>query len=216
MAGFDLKTIGTISLISLAVVGCGAVSAQAEDTISLYGNSQGWLSRIITTGQVPFEIVAVMKTSEPSSAAEFIMDELMLLVPGVFKLSTTKVNNTSLDLGDNSVGEYMMDFAGCVGAGTFEVVRVQYGDFGSAIGADVVLSIRGFGDGDSQPSGFGGEMGYVDCLDGKHVLAPEPWDDFDLFDPTRLPEVDSADGVVVLNGETPVGKSSIGILKAQF
>jgi hypothetical protein len=204
-------------LISVALVASMVVPAEVQDTISLYGDIYGWLSRFITTTSgLPFDIVVVMKTAESGAGAEFIMTELLSICPGLFKLSTTRVNDTALDLGDNSVGEYQIDFSGCVGAGSVEVVRVQYGDFAGVIGLNVVLSLRGFVAADSRPSNFNGEMGYIDCLDGKHVLAPEPWNDFDVLDPTRLPEVDSADGVMMLNGDIATGDSSIGILKSRF
>ena len=216
MTGSAGRMSGIILWIGLAMVTAGTAPARAQDTIALYGDVYGWLSRLMQTSSNPFEIVAVMKAANPSSAAEFVMDDLVVLFPGVFKLSTVKVNNTPLDEGDNSVGEYAMVFDGCVGAGAVEVLRVQYGDFGSVISADVVLSMRGLQPGDSQPSSFGGDMGYVDCVDAKHALAGEPWADFDIYDPTWRPDIDSADGVLVLNPEVAVRKSSIGMLKALY
>jgi len=118
-------------------------------------------------------VFAVTSLISAGAGAEFIMTELLSMFPGLFKLSTTRVNDTALDLGDNSVGEYQFDFLGCVGAGSVEVVRVRHGDFAGVIGLNVVLSLRGFVASDSQPSNFNGEMGYIDCLDGKHALAPE-------------------------------------------
>ena len=69
-------------------------------------------------------VFAVTSLISAGAGAEFIMTELLSIVPGLFKLSTTRVNDTALDLGDNSVGEYQIDFSECVGAGSVEVVRV--------------------------------------------------------------------------------------------
>ena len=205
------------SVLTLALVASVIAPAQAQDTIGLYGDTTGGLQRYMTTTGNPFDIVAVMKTANPTSAAEFIMTELLVLFPGVFKLSTIKVNNTPLDLGNNAVGEYLMAFAGCFGAGTLEVVRVNYGDFGLAILPDTILSLRGFGPGDSQPSTFNGAMGYIDCSDAKFTMVPEPWVDFNIIDPTADPNTDTADGVVVLNADfTPNEVTSVGTLKSRF
>ena len=42
----------------------------------------------------------MITTASPSAAVEFVMDDLVVLFPGVFKLYTLKVNNTPLDEGD--------------------------------------------------------------------------------------------------------------------
>jgi hypothetical protein len=129
------------------------------------------------------------------------------------------VNDTNLDLGDNDVGEYVMAYAACVDAGITEVVRVRYQDISKSIGSNVVLSLRGLGPGDSWPSSFGGDLGYVDCSDTKWVLTPEPWDDSSDVDPTRISGLDSTDGILVINPEgisVPAVVSSRGALKSRF
>jgi hypothetical protein len=207
------------SVLTLALVACVIAPAVAQDTIGLYGdlNLGAGLSRYInTTPGQSFDIIAFTKTDAQSSAAEFIMSELNVLYPSVFKLQTTKINNTPLDLGDNSVGEYIMAYQGCISAGGAEVVRVQYGDFAGDIPTDVVLKLRALGPGDGFSS-FDGTMGYVDCTEGQHILMPEPWVDFDSHDPTQDPNTDSADGVVVLNADLiPNEFTSVGSLKARF
>jgi hypothetical protein len=62
-------------------------------------------------------VVVTMQAIDASTAAEFIHDELTVLIPGAFKLSTDKLNNTPLYRGDNSVGEYLMDFDSADGTG---------------------------------------------------------------------------------------------------
>jgi hypothetical protein len=85
--------------------------------------------------------------------------------PGVLVLETTRINNTPLDLGINDIGEYLMAFGDCEPPGDrIELVRISYADFGGAIGSSsIVMALRGFEAGDSQPSTFGGLPGFVDC-----------------------------------------------------
>ena len=205
-----------------AVIACVITPAQAQDTIGLYADfgDAGELSRsIITKPGTPFDVVVVTKADRGSSAIEFIMTELVWIYPGVFKVSTAKVNDTKLDIGDNDVGEYVIAYATCVNSGTTEVARVRYHDVSQSIGPNVVLSLRGLGPGDSWPSTFDGDMGYVDCDYSKFVLTPEPWDDSSNVDPTRIAGLESTDGILVLNPEglsVPAAVKSMGTLKSQF
>ena len=211
------------SIFALALVAGVFAPAQAQDTIGLYlDDPVGGLARFgnLTAG-VPFDIVVLTNAAEISCASEFVMSELLVLFPGVFKLSTVKVNNTPLDLGNNAVGEYVLAYQGCVAPGVNEIVRVQYGDFGGIITNDVILGLRGLQPGDSVESTFGGLMGYIDPVDGNHVLDPEPWPTIDAttpVDPTKGPNaVPSGDGVLVLNpATTPVDAGSVSSLKARF
>jgi len=201
--------------IALVCVVAAFAPAGAQDTITLmYDDAIDGFQRF---GQVepgiPFEIVALMEAGKPSCAAEFVMTEFTVVVPGVFKLSTTKVNNTPLDLGDNGVGEYIMAFQGCVAAGPVEVVRIMYGDFGGVTPPDVVLGMRGLQPGDSFPSSFQGEMGYIDILEAKRVLTPVPWSEYGMpVDPAL------AGGIILNPTMDPVDNEigSVGALKARY
>jgi hypothetical protein len=207
------------SMFALALVAGLFLPAQAQDTIAIYFDDPvSGLARYGNTVQgQPFDLVVVTETSQSSCAGEFVMTELLVVTPGVFKLSTVKINNTQLDLGDNAVGEYLMAYAGCVASGPQEIVRINYGDFGGVIGSDVVLQIRGFEPGDSQPSSFNGQMGYITPTDDGIVLSPAPWTDGDIIDPTKDANVDSADGVCVLNAVAlPNETESVSSLKARF
>jgi hypothetical protein len=188
--------------------------SNAQGTIGLYGDTGSGLFRFIDTGAVQFDIIALTDIVEPSCAIEFIMTELTVLFPGVLKTSTVKVNNTPLDLGDNAIGEYLLAYMECMDPGPLEVVRVTYLDLDGAITLnDVVLSLRGYGPGDSRPSSFNGDMGYIDPLDGKHVLTSEPWSEFGMSNTTELA------GAVVLNPTwlpVPSGVASMSALKARF
>ena len=90
---------------------------------------------------------------------------------------------------------------------------MDHGEVPAPVGSDE--SVRG--PGDTQPSSFSGDMGYVDCSDTKWTMAPEPWTDFDIIDPTKDPDTDSADGVLVLNALlVPNELTSVGTLKSRF
>jgi hypothetical protein len=215
------KKLSSVLLV-LVGIGCVIAPAQAQDTIGLYADfgEGGELSRsIIVKPGTPFDVVVVTSTDHESSAIEFIMTELVWIYSGVFKVSTTKVNDTLMDLGDNDVGEYLVAYGGCVDAGTTEIVRVRYANVRQPIGPNVVLSLRGFGPGDNWPSSFGGQIGYADCDMSKFVLTPEPWDDSSNVDPTRISGLESTDGILVLNPEglsVPAAARSMGTLKSQF
>ncbi|RKZ13517.1 hypothetical protein DRQ53_13200 [bacterium] len=206
-------------VLFLALVACAFAPAtvQAQETIGTYFNEGGALQRYGTTVQgTPFEIAVLINTSSDGDAAEVVMTELKVLFPGIFKLGTTKINGTNLDLGDNDVGEYLIAFGACL-VGPFELVRINYGDFAGEIGTDVIIQLRGFQPGDTRPSSFGGEPGFVTCAKIKTVLALEPWVDGDIIDPTKLPSIDSSDGVCVLNALlVPNEAASVGSLKARF
>lgn len=201
--------------LALVIVVATFLPGNAQDTITLmYDDPASGLQRYGTvTPGLPFDVVVYMEADLQSCAAEFVMTELTVVVPGVFKLSTTKVNNTPLDLGDNDVGEYIMAFNGCVPAGPVEIVRIQYGDFGGLTPEDVMLQLRGIQPGDSYPSSFEGRIGYIDPTDGKNVLTRIPWSEFGMPDDPEL------EGGIVLNPtmdpvDTEIG--SVGALKSNF
>ena len=163
-----------------------------------------------------FNLEVVLDTGgEGSSAAEFVMTELLLVAPGVFKLGTVKINNTPLDLGDNAVGEYVLAFQGCVAGGApVTMVTLTYGTFGGVPPTDTVLELRGLQPGDSVESTFGGELGYIDCSDNGFVVAMGGTDGGFTGSGAEFP-----DGGCMING-TPVvvdnEAGSVGSLKARF
>ena len=163
-----------------------------------------------------FDLVVWMDTAgEPSSAAEFVMSELLLVAPGILKTGTLRINNTQLDLGDNARGEYIIAFGGCEPPSSdLLMVRVTYIDLGTAVGSDVVLTLRGFELGDSQPSSFAGAVGFVDCSDAK-VFSVMGGTDGGITGA----DVVFPDGGMVLNPTpivVPTADDSMGQLKARF
>lgn len=212
----------------LAVI-AGTSQAEAQDTIGLYADfgEGGELSRsLITKPGTPFDVVVVTKTDFGSNFSQFVMTALPMLYPGVFKFWTTRVTGSTLDFGNQDVGEHSVTYMSCLQAGTAEVVRIRYADLSGTLGPNVVLSLRGVGPGDSILPAFGGEMGYVDCArtagdqtTGNHVLTPEPWDSSSNVDPTRISGVQSTNGILVLNpagDAVPTASDSIGLLKSRF
>lgn len=156
----------TLIAVFLFVLCAGPVHGQPlfEVGVDTGGSSLYWHFDVIVG--VPFTVAVDLHTDGSDLAAvEFVLDELTVLAPGVFKLDTTLIQpEFTLDLGDNSVGEYMLELAECetVTVPT-RLVAIRYGDFAGSISNDVVLSLRGFAEGDSRPSNFGGQPGYRDC-----------------------------------------------------
>lgn len=197
-----------------------AGSAQAQDTIGIYADfGEGLAPSVITKPGTPFDVVIVTTTDKPSCASEFVMTELIHLYAGVFKLQTDKINNTPLDLGDNQMGEYLLAYMGCVEEGAQEVIRIRYYDVDGELGNNVVLQLRGLQPGDTMPSTFDGQMGYVSDDEDARVLTGEPWDMASGLDPTLIPGVESTNGMMVLNpaGISVAGEfSSVSTLKSRF
>jgi hypothetical protein len=163
---------------------------------------------------IQFDVVATLVPGgESSSAAEFVMSELNVINPGIFKLGTAKFNG-ALDLGENSLGEYILAFQGCFPDASVEMVRVTYGTFGGVPAADTVLTLRGFQAGDTQPSSFNGELGFIDCSDNGIVATLGGTDGGFTGADVEFP-----DGSCVLNA-TPVvvdnEAGSMGQLKTRF
>ena len=207
------------SVLALALVAGVFAPAQAQ-TLGLYLDNGGELERFgDVTQTAQFDIVVLTDIPETSCLVEFVMTEIAIEVPGVFKTGTVKINDTTLELGDNSLGEYITAYGlPCAPAGLTEVIRVTYGQFQGSVGNDFIVVPRGFGPGDTQPSSFDGDMGYVDSSDVKVKLAGEPWPGDVGIDPTKGPTaVASGDGVCVLNAlATPNEATSMTSLKARF
>jgi hypothetical protein len=195
----------------------GASSAFAQNMYvkgNLLGGTPGSLVDVPMGTQ--FNLTVSLDTGgDASAAAEFVMTELLLIAPGVFKLGTVKVNNTPLDLGNNAAGEYIIAFSACVAGGApVNMVTLTYGTFGGPVPADTVISLRGFQAGDSQPSSFGGELGYVDCADQPVFVTMGGTDGGTTGSGVVFP-----DGSCVINATpiaVPTADGSVGQMKARF
>jgi hypothetical protein len=203
---------------TLAVALVFGVSGAMAQTMNVSANLPGGPAGAVV--DVPqgttFEMrVSLDAAGEASSAAEFVMGELLLLAPGVFKLGTIKVNNTPLDLGDNAVGEYVMAFGTCVpGGAPVDLVVLNYGTFGGPVPVDTVIALRGLQPGDSVESTFNGDLGFIDCSDNGYVAQMGGTDGGVTGSGVEFP-----DGSLVINPTplaVPTVDGSVGQLKAQF
>ena len=205
-------------MIAFALVAMLALPAAAFGQVMYVEGAPmgGVASPAFDIGQgAQFNLFVVLDAGTESSAAEFVMTELLLVAPGVFKLGTVKINNTPLDLGDNAVGEYVLAFQGCVAGGApVTMVTLTYGTFGGPVPADTAITLRGLQPGDSVESTFGGELGYIDCSDNGFVVAMGGTDGGFTGSGAEFP-----DGGCMING-TPVvvdnEAGSVGSLKARF
>lgn len=209
-----MKKLLSATLAVALVFGASSALAQTMSIGSgpLGGDPQPWFD--IGQGQQFDVVVSLDAGPSATSAAEFVATELLIEAPGVFKLGTAKINNTPLDLGDNALGEYILSFSGCVNPGLIQLVRVTYGTFGGPVPVDTVLRLRGLQPGDSQPSSFNGQLGYVDCTDVKFTATLGGTDGGITGSGVIFP-----DGGGVING-TPLvvdnDAGSMGQLKARF
>ena len=118
------------------------------------------------TVSVGFDVVVWLDSAgSDGQFAEFVVTDLQKLVPGVFKLGTVAIGNP-IDLEFREPGEFKLAYGECVvAASQLELVRITYADFGGVLGLDRVMTVRGFGPGDTEASIFGGAPGFVDCND---------------------------------------------------
>jgi hypothetical protein len=207
-----MKKLLSATLAVALVFGAAGATAQ---TMAISAGAPG-IQVAETIPGTPFDVVVWGDTgTSDSAAAEFVATELLQVTPGVFKLATVKINNTTLDLGDNALGEYILAFAACfLPDPQLELVRVTYGDFSGVVGADVVMTLRGLQPGDSRPSSFNGSVGFVDCQDVKYSATVGGVDGGVTGSGVVFP-----DGGLVLN-PTPIAvdndATSFGQVKARF
>lgn len=197
----------------------GATSAVAQNmtmAVSVKVGTEYQQVATVVTG-APFTIAVWGNTDGIStSAAEFVVTELLqTYAAGMFKTGTVKILNTPLDLGNNSLGEYLLAFGACVPASPqLELVAVNYFPFASVIAPDTVMNLRGFQPGDTRPSSFFGSVGFVDCVQTKITASVGGVDGG--YTGTL---VEFADGLCVLNATPMVvdnDEASFGQIKARF
>jgi hypothetical protein len=213
-----MKKIFAATLAVALVFGATAAFAQ---TIAVSADPDGpgplGLTQVFDApAGLTFDLVVWMDTAGvETNAAEFVMTELRVVAPGVLSTATVKFNN-ALDLGLNSVGEYLLAFGACFPPATqMEMVRVTYLQLAAGtIVADQLITLRGFQPGDTRPSTFAGEPGFVDCSEGKHPLVLGGADGG-----TTGADVVFPDGTLILNPTplvVPTVDNSMGQLKAHF
>ena len=155
-----------VSLLLALLLPTGAA---ATPTMAIWSDTGVGLSPELTTRTgVNFTIVVTLDSDgNDALGAEFVMTDPRDVFPGIFAIETRKINDTVLDLGENSLGEYVMAFGACEPPGNrIEMVRITYADFSGVIGAkSAVLTLRGLQIGDSVPSTFNGSPGFITCSD---------------------------------------------------
>ena len=196
-----MKCLG-LALVAILI----PMAALAGPSMAIWSGDGGSLSTDLTTSAGnPFDVVVTLDSDgHDSAAAEWVMTDLRVEFPGVLVLATAKINNTPLDLGINDLGEYLIAFGVCEPPGDrVELVRITYADMSGVIGStSIVMGLRGFEPGDSQPSSFSGLPGFVDCGGSKYT-APMGGN--------------SADGALCVNCYSPPAtESSITELKSKF
>ena len=204
-------------MIAFALVAMLALPAAAFGQVMYVEGAPmgGVASPAFDIGQgAQFNLFVVLDAGTESSAAEFVMTELLLVAPGVFKLGTVKINNTPLDLGDNALGEYVLAFGACQPSTAQTLVTLTYGTFGGPVPADTAITLRGLQPGDTVESTFGGELGFIDCADQGFVAQMGGTDGGFTGAGVTFP-----DGGCMINGTpvvVPTDDASVGQLKARF
>jgi hypothetical protein len=208
------KLLSATLAVAFIFAASGALAQSMFVGAAPTGGSPGPVLETGGFGQTFDLIVSLDTAGEPSSGAEFVMTELLVVAPGVFKLATNRIFGSQLDLGDNAVGEYIIAFGACAPPGIVEMVRVNYGTFQGDVPSDTVIALRGLQPGDSQPSTFGGELGFFDCTDNGFVAQFGGTDGGETGSGVVFP-----DGSCVVN-PTPLAvdneAGSMGQLKARF
>jgi hypothetical protein len=158
-----------IALPALLALSLLPSTALANATMAIWADTGVGLSPELTTQTgVNFTIVVTLDSDgESAQAAEFVITEPRDVFPGIFAIETRKINDTPLDLGQNSLGEYVLAFVDCEPPDSqIEMVRITYADFSGVIGGkSAVLTLRGLQIGDSVPSSFNGSPGFITCSD---------------------------------------------------
>lgn len=204
-------------LVSLLLFTTGSMATAQTMSLAMLDGGTYTRSFDVVTNE-PFTVATLLDTDgHEASAAEWVQTELIVVVPGVFRLGGVRTCQLCLDLDippDN--GEYVFAFGACLPpAEQLEVIQVTYGDFSGVMPDDLVLTIRGLQPGDNQPSSFDGSPGFVDCDLTKF---PAPMGGGDAWETGSGVVVPS--GALVLNPTPPlvIGDENqpISCLKARY
>lgn len=167
-----MKKLYWIALAAMLLPGRAAVASPGMAVWADQGS--GLQENLTIDDDQPFDLVVTLDSDgHDAAAAEFVITELRLAYPGLFVLATSKINDTPLDLGQNDIGEYLMAFTECeIASDRIEMVRITYADLAGVVGTkSVLVTLRGFRAGDTQPSSFSGQPGFVDCDNSKHAAS---------------------------------------------
>lgn len=208
-----------VALLACVILLLSAQPSPAEPLFGVMGGPRGsdQLSPVFEVGlDQQFDVVVLLHTDgNEHAAAEFVMTELLLIAPGVFKLLTITAGYDGFPIEDRSHGEYVIAYQTCAPpASGFELVRVTYGTLAGPVPPDTVISVRGFQPGDSVPSTFGGYPGIIDCNDTAFAGSMGGHDGGFTVTGVEVP-----DGALGLNLTQPVVETeagSWGALKSRY
>ena len=208
-----------IQLIAAGILAAAGSPAFCQ-TLSLAVDDQGTYTRSYhaTVGE-EFDVVTLANTDgNDVLAGEWVQTDLLGAVPGVFKLQTTRLCNTCDYFGGypGGPGEYRESFGACRPASeALEILRIKYLPIDGFEADDFVLSIRGLEPGDTWPSSFDGEPGFVDCANAKLPATVERGDAWQTGSGVVVPS-----GALVLDPTPPlvVGSSELPLshLKVRY
>jgi hypothetical protein len=183
---------------ALAAITATAANSQ---TMSIVVDDQGVHTRAFSSvfGE-PFDVVTLLDTGGVSAtAAEWVQTELTDPPVGYFRLGTVRLGNPDCWWCDHP-SENVDNFGQCYPGGEpLEVLRITYGNFQGTPANDIVLTLRGFQPGDSQPSSIDGHPGFLDCDFEAHPVTLSGGDAWETGAGVIVPS-----GALVLNPTPPL------------
>ena len=167
------KVMRQTLLLACLTMASSSIPAAAEPVFEVLGAYTAFapdqLEQVLEIrADMQLDVVVLLHSPESaSSAAEFVITDLVSAVPGVIKINEQTIHPDPVIPPWHPSVEYVMGFGQCAPAGThIELLRVTYFTFGVEVPADTIVQLRGFKPGDSLPSSFGGRPGILDCDDG--------------------------------------------------
>jgi hypothetical protein len=208
-----MKSFVVILCLSLTIP-----SPAAAQTMALYVDAGGTLTREHDVLPVtPFDVLTTLDSGgHDVSAIEWVQTDLVEEYPGMVRLNATTIS-CSIDLAIEPPGEFVLWVCGgCAPASEqLELARLTYMDLAASLGSDVVMTIRGFGPGDTYPSSFDGSPGFLDCSQAGFTAIMQGGEAWLTGAGVEVPS-----GALVLNPTPPLvvgnGSGSFSLLKSTF
>ena len=208
-------------LVTLAILALSA-PAIAQPHFTIWADDDGFLVSAFTVPPSPdeFDVVVTLDSDgHQSAAAEWVMTWLPTVAPGVFHTGTASIalplsiNCGARTLSTCSPGEVLFAFGCRPASGQLELVRYSFMDVSGVVPPDTVIALRGYQPGDTMPSSFDGQPGFVDCND-----VAVPGEMGGTPGGRTLSGVEFPPGSLILNPTLPLpsASTSFGMIKAQY